>query len=166
MTLTNSSPELLPEREQDAPLVEALIARAFGPGRFVKTAERLREGNRPLLDLSFVAWRDGRAVGCVRLWPILIGETPALLLGPFAVEEEFRGQGLGAALIVRACEAAASASHQWMLLVGDAEFFVPLGFSRAAGVTLPGPVGTRRVLLRPLSDETDAAPTGLVSVPD
>lgn len=166
MTFTNSAPELLPEREQDAPLVEALIARAFGPGRFVKTAERLREGNRPLADLSFAAWWDGRAVGCVRLWPIRIGDTPALLLGPFAVEEEFRGQGLGAALIVRACEAAASAGHQWMLLVGDAEFFVPLGFSRAAGVTLPGPVDTRRVLLRPLSDGTDATPTGLVSVPD
>jgi predicted N-acetyltransferase YhbS len=81
MTLTTSTPQLAPEREQDFPLVDALIARAFGPGRFVKTAERLREGNHPLLDLSFVAWRDGCAVGCVRLWPIRIGEAPALPLG-------------------------------------------------------------------------------------
>jgi len=166
MTLTTSAPELAPEREQDFPLVDGLIARAFGPGRFVKTAERLREGNRPLLDLSFVAWRNGSAVGCVRVWPIRIGEAPALLLGPFAVEEEFRGQGLGAALIVRACDAASKAGHEWMLLVGDAEFFVPLGFARAQGVTLPGPVDPRRVLLRRLNDGSDAPPTGLVSVPD
>jgi len=144
------SPELLCERPQDAPLVDALIARAFGPGRFVKAAERLRENNRPDLDLSFVAWTDGKAVGCVRLWPVTIGETPALLLGPFAVDGAHRSQGLGAALITRACEAAAEAGHALIVLVGDVDYFGPLGFSIARDVVMPGPVDQRRVLVRAL----------------
>src|SRR3989442_7834348 len=98
-------PAIVAERPADGPLVDALIARAFGPGRYAKAAERLREGNRPLPDLSFVARQADEIIGCVRLWPIQVGGAPALLLGPFAVGEACRGQGLGAALIVRACEA-------------------------------------------------------------
>jgi predicted N-acetyltransferase YhbS len=145
-----ATPELLRERPQDAALVDALIARAFGPGRFAKTAERLRENNRPALDLSFIAWTGGKAVGCVRLWPVTIGKTSALLLGPFAVDAAYRRQGLGAALITRACEAAAERGHALILLVGDADYFGPLGFSTARGVVLPGPVDRRRVLIRAL----------------
>jgi predicted N-acetyltransferase YhbS len=143
-------PELLRERPMDARLVDALIARAFGPGRFAKSAERLREGNRPNLDLSFVAWAGGEAVGCVRLWPVTVGTVPALLLGPFAVDSVHRRQGLGATLINRACEAAAEAGHALIVLVGDAGYFGPLGFSAAPGVVMPGPVDRRRVLARAL----------------
>jgi predicted N-acetyltransferase YhbS len=142
------APLLAPERAQDAPLVEGLIARAFGPGRFAKTTERLREGRVPDLDLSFVAWNEGRAVGCVRQWPIMIGDAPALLLGPIAVEEERRREGLGASLIQRACEAARDAGHAAILLVGDQPLFGPFGFTAAAArrVVLPGPVDPRRLL--------------------
>src|SRR5262249_30723190 len=90
------------ERPNDAPAVERLILAAFRPGRFAKAAERLREGRRPDPSLSLVAWDGDCAVGCVRLWPIRIGETPALLLGPFAVDAAWRSQGLGAALIEQA----------------------------------------------------------------
>jgi predicted N-acetyltransferase YhbS len=145
-----TSTELLRERAQDAPLVEALIAQAFGPGRFVKAAERLREGNRPDLDLSFVAWAGGEMVGCVRMWPVTIGSAPAFLLGPFAVDTAHRRHGLGAALITRACEAAAEAGHALIVLVGDAAYFEPLGFSVARDVVMPGPVDRRRVLVRAL----------------
>jgi predicted N-acetyltransferase YhbS len=151
-----TSCELLRERPRDAPLVDMLIARAFGPGRFAKAAERLREGNRPDLDLSFVAWADGALVGCVRLWPVTIGATPAFLLGPFAVDAAYRRQGLGAALIARACEAAGEAEHGLIVLVGAADYFARLGFRVARKVTLPGPVDPRRVLVRALGG--DAVP--------
>jgi len=141
---------LAPERPRDAPLADALIARAFGPGRFVKAAERLRENSAHIPELSFVAWIDGRAVGCVRLWPIMIGEAPALLLGPFAVDEAERSAGVGAALIRRACEAARDVGHAVVLLVGDQGYFGELGFAVARGVAMPGPVDPRRVLARAL----------------
>jgi len=114
-----SQPIITAETPADAAAVEGLIAAAFGPGRFAKTAERLREGNHPLLDLSAVARQDGEIVGCSRLWPIHIGERPAILLGPFAVDASRRSSGLGAAMIEWCCEQANAAGQDLVLLVGD-----------------------------------------------
>ena len=143
---------IAPEGANDGPCVEQLIERAFGPGRFAKTAERLREGRKPLMDLSFVAWRGAQAVGAVRLWSVRIGEANALLLGPIAVDAAWRRKGLGADLVIRAVAAATSAGWQFIVLVGDEPFFGPLGFSAALAknIRLPGPVDQGRVLARAL----------------
>jgi predicted N-acetyltransferase YhbS len=155
---------LAPERPADGPLVERLIARAFGPGRFVKAAERLREGSAPMRDLSIVAWKGATAVGCVRLWPVRIGATPAILLGPFAVDDSYRNAGLGAALIERACDAATQAGHDLILLVGDDAYFSRMGFAANAvrAVVMPGPVDQRRVLVKALRPGADAGLSGAV----
>jgi predicted N-acetyltransferase YhbS len=150
------------ERPQDGPAVERLIASAFGPGRLVKAAERLREGRTPLLELSFVAWSEGVVVGCVRQWAVRAGERAAILLGPFAVDPRLRKLGLGRQLIERACQAAAEDGHELVLLVGDKPYFAPLGFSRAADVRMPGPVDQRRVLIRPLVPGAERGVAGLV----
>ena len=47
------------------------------------------------LDLSFTARIGTLLVGSVRLSPIRIGDTPALLLGPLTVEPPFRNRGIG-----------------------------------------------------------------------
>ena len=139
---------LAPERPQDDAAVLGLVARAFGPGRFAKAAERLREYNAPDLDLSLVAWAGGQAVGCVRMWPIRIGQAPAVLLGPFAVEDAWRSRGLGGQLIARACQAAREKGHRLILLVGDEPYFQRFGFVAppAGQISLPGPADRRRVL--------------------
>ncbi|MGZ6013636.1 MAG: GNAT family N-acetyltransferase, partial [Caulobacteraceae bacterium] len=141
-------PVLKAERPEDLPLVDALVERAFGPGRFAKTAERLREHNTPRRDLSLVAWAGGEAVGCVRLWPIHIGDSPAVLLGPFAVDDAWRSRGLGGQLIAAACKAAERAGDGVVLLVGDEPYFARLGFERVppGRADLPGPVDRRRLL--------------------
>jgi predicted N-acetyltransferase YhbS len=146
-------PALAAERASDAAQVEALIDRAFGPGRFAKTAERLREGRTPLRALSFTCRVDGELVGCVRQWSIQIGGRPAIFLGPFAVEGAWRSRGLGGALIRKACLAAQAAGHAAILLVGDAPYFEPLGFQvvERGRIVMPGPVDPRRLLLRALT---------------
>jgi predicted N-acetyltransferase YhbS len=158
-----ASPPIVTERPKDASAVDALVLRAFGPGRFAKAAERLREGRGPCLDLSFVAWDGGRIVGSVRQWTVKVGVSPSIFLGPIAVEADHRSQGLGAALIERACEAAAGAGHATIVLVGDTPFFGPLGFVAAPRVTMPGPVDRRRVLARALQPGADLALEGLVT---
>lgn len=157
-------PVLKAERPEDLPLVDALIERAFGPGRFVKTAERLRETNTPRHDLSLVAWAGGEAVGCVRLWPIHIGDSPAVLLGPFAVDDAWRSRGLGALLIESACAAAERAGLGLVLLVGDAAYFQKLGFEPVppGRAVLPGPVDARRVLWRELKPGASEGVQGAV----
>jgi predicted N-acetyltransferase YhbS len=156
-------PSLVTERPEDAALVEALVLRAFGPGRFAKAAERLREGRDPAPGLSFVAWDGGHLVGCARQWAVKVGAAPAIFFGPIAVDPAWRSNGLGAALTLRACDAAAAAGHRLVVLVGDMPFFGPLGFVPAPKVKLPGPVDPRRVLVRALNVGADVGLEGLVT---
>lgn len=138
-------PHISAETPADAAVVEALVLAAFGPGRFAKTAERLREGAS--VAAGFVARESGVAVGSVRLWSITVGGVPALFLGPIAVAPDSRRAGLGAEL-VQACLAWAGERGQGVLLVGDPPYFGRFGFEAASGVRLPGPVDPRRVLWR------------------
>ena len=151
-------PPILCEAPADAAAVEALVDRAFGPGRFAKTAERLREGRKPRPDLSFVCRAGGEMVGCVRQWDIRIGGRPAIFLGPIAVDPAWRSRGLGAALIRRAAAAAEAAGAPAILLVGDAPYFSPLGFeiARPGRFVMPGPVDPKRVMLRPFGPDAEA----------
>lgn len=143
---------ILAECPQDHPAAEALIDRAFGPGRYVKVSERVREFAAYLPELSFCAFLGERLVGVVRQWRVQVGESPVAFLGPLAVETDLRGAGHGIALLERACEAARRAGYAAVVLVGDEPYYARVGFSAAAaaGVELPGPVDRRRVLARPL----------------
>jgi len=159
MTAQPSTPlpalTLQPEQPQDGPSVDALIARAFGPGRYTKVSERVREFATFAPELSVCAWSQGRLMGCARMWRVRVGGRPVMFLGPFAVEQGERNAGFGARLIARACEAAQAAGESHVLLVGDEAYFGRVGFARAAGreVILPGPVDQDRVLVRALTPD-------------
>jgi predicted N-acetyltransferase YhbS len=135
-----------------APEIEALLDRAFGPGRFAKVSERVREIAEFAPDLSFVAVEDGRILGVVRMWRARAGGVPISFLGPLAVEADDRRHGLGAALVTRACEAARIAGESCVVLVGDLPYFQRVGFEVAPDVILPGPVDPKRVLVRRFSE--------------
>ena len=145
------------ETPQDAAAVDALVMAAFGPGRFAKTAERLRE--RASLAAGFCLHEDGRLIGSVRLWSIIAGEARSVFLGPIAVDKSSRSTGLGGHL-VRACIAEARAQQlDGILLVGDPPYFSRFGFLPAPQAVLPGPVDQRRVMWLPI---TEAPPVGAV----
>src|SRR3954454_18018773 len=97
---------ILPEGADDAQAIDRLHERTFGPGRYARTAYRIREGVAHSLELSFTARIGTLLVGSVRLSPVRIGETPALLLGPLTVEPPFRDRGIGLSLIERSLEQA------------------------------------------------------------
>lgn len=154
-----------PERPDDAPLIDALIDRAFGPGRHAKAADRLREANTLLPDLSFTAWEGDQLVGSVRMWPVTVGGAPVVFLGPIAVEAALRKHRIGQTLVEMACEAASTAGWRAVLLVGDAPYFERVGFAAAPakGVVMPGPVDQRRVLLKALREGGADGLAGLVT---
>jgi len=138
-----------PEAAADADAVERLHERTFGPGRYAKSAYRLREGIRHDLDLSFTAWVGTLLVGSVRLSPIRIGETRALLLGPLTVEPPFRERGIGYTLIERALATAKDKGYRLVVLVGDEPYYGKSGFKRVpkGRATMPGPVDPARLLV-------------------
>ena len=154
MPIHSVLPHIDVENADDADAVEALVLAAFGPGRFAKTAERLRE--RASVAAGFVARERGALLGSVRLWSITIGGAPALFLGPIAVAADNRRAGLGAEL-VQACLIRAAEAGQGVLLVGDATYFGRFGFVMAPDVRVGGPVDPRRELWR-----GDRLPAGLV----
>ncbi|MBI1328459.1 MAG: GNAT family N-acetyltransferase [Alphaproteobacteria bacterium] len=140
--------EIRQERAEDAPLVEALNAAAFGPGRYAKSAYRLREGVAQEASLAFVAVEDGVLRGSVRFWPILVGNDPALLLGPLAVQSAQRGRGIGIDLMRKGIAAAKELGHAVIILVGDEPYYARVGFTRLppGRLKFPGPVDASRVL--------------------
>ena len=144
-----------PIESADASTIDSLHAIAFGPGRFARTAYRLREGVPPDRRLSFVAVAESLVIGSVFTTPIRIGSRPALLLGPLAVRPDWSGKGAGKALVRAALEAARAAGHRIVLLVGDLSYYEPLGFQRLApgAITLPGPVDPARVLVAALTPD-------------
>jgi len=133
--------------------IEDLQAEAFGPGRFARTAFRIRENVPHRADLSFVGLIGPRVAGSIRLTPIMIGETKALLLGPLTVSPDFKNRGLGKALMRAAMDAASAAGEKAVLLVGDAPYYSPFGFQQVpfGRITLPGPVDPARLLVAPLN---------------
>ncbi|MGA0533372.1 GNAT family N-acetyltransferase [Hansschlegelia sp. KR7-227] len=153
---------ILHEQPGDAPAIDRLQERAFGPGRFARSAYRLRERSVPIAALSFVARVGTLLVGSNRMWPIEIGDAPALLLGPLVVDPAFRSRGVGRALIDASLDAAVSHGHRLVMLVGDEPYYGRLGFSRipTGVVTLPGPVDPERMLWRPLVDGAEQGVLG------
>jgi len=145
---------ILPETTADEPAIERLHERTFGPGRYAKTAYRLREQADHRLDVSFTARTGTLLVGSVRLTPVRIGEAKALLLGPLTVEPAFRERGVGQALIERALREARARGDKLVILVGDEPYYGKCGFKRvpAGRVTMPGPVDPARLLVAELAE--------------
>ncbi len=144
---------ILPETAEDADAIDRLHERTFGPGRFAKTAYRLREQVPHRLSLSFTARVGTLLVGSVRLSPVRIGETKALLLGPLTVEPAFRERGVGQALIARAVKEAAAQGERLVILVGDEGYYAKSGFRRIppGRAVMPGPVDPERLLVAELA---------------
>lgn len=129
--------------------IEDINAEAFGPGRFSRAAYSIREGGPHRRDLSFVALSDGAVAGSVRMTPIAAGSGRALLLGPLAVRPAFKNLGIGRKLVVLALEAARADGWSLAILVGDAPYYAPLGFSKVVPrgqLLMPRPVDPARLL--------------------
>lgn len=156
------------ETAADVAAREALLDRAMGPSRFIKTSARFRDGRRPAEGLSLVI-RDGVAiVGTVRLWHAAAfadgAGRPMLLLGPLAVDPARRSEGIGAALMRLALAKAAALGHEAVVLVGDEPYYRRFGFSAAptAALRLPGPYEQHRFLGLDLVEGALAGARGLL----
>lgn len=134
----------------DDQFVEDLQALAFGPGRFARTAFRVRERFPIDTSLSMIGEIDGERGGSVWMTPISVGGIDGYMLGPLATHPDFRKRGLGKMLAREVTRAALERGEgSFVLLVGDQDYYCPLGWqpTTPGAIVWPGPVDPNRVLL-------------------
>lgn len=143
-------PTVRPATSADDAFIEDLQAIAFGPGRFAKTAYRIRERFKIDPSMSLIAEVDGVACGSVWMTPISIGGINGWMLGPLATHPNFRKLGAGKLLAREVTRRAlARGDGQFVMLVGDRDYYCPLGWepTTLGNIEFPGPVDPTRVLL-------------------
>ncbi|MGE0500155.1 MAG: GNAT family N-acetyltransferase [Rhizobiaceae bacterium] len=166
--MTAADVAYLPETPAHDAEIEAINEEAFGPGRFVRAAYRIREGGPHERALSFVASDKGQLVASVRMTRVAAGEGRALMLGPLVVRPSHKERGIGRKLVTIACQAAAQAGVGAVVLVGDEPYYGPLGFSKMprGQITMPRPVDPDRVLVNELTPGSAAKLAGLMDHED
>ena len=152
------------EEPSDTAAIDRLHERAFGPGRYARTAYRLREGVAPISSLCFIAQVGTMLVGSVRLNAIKAGGSKALILGPLAVEPAFSDRGIGSRLMEMALDKARADGHALVFLVGDEPYYQRFGFKMVppGKVTMPGPVDPARFLVLELQEGALTGVSGLL----
>jgi predicted N-acetyltransferase YhbS len=154
-----------PVQPADLPDVLALNARAFGPGRFARTAYRVREGTPPISRFCLLSKVGDELVASIRFTEVTVGGKPGvLLLGPLAVEARYAGLGYGKRLVAEGLENARRAGMALVLLVGDEPYYGRFGFKRIglARIKMPGPVDPARMLAAELQEGALARYEGVV----
>jgi predicted N-acetyltransferase YhbS len=133
-------------------LAEDIINQTFGPGRYAKTAQRLREYNTPLTDLCYYIQLDDDFIGTIQYWKIHIQQQySSLLLGPIAILPQYQNQGYGMKLMTYTLNIAKDLKHERVFLVGDYNYYKQLGFEKVSNIFLPGPVDYSRLLCKELT---------------
>lgn len=138
--------------------IELINEEAFGPGRFVRAAARIREQGPHDRSLSFICADEGETIASVRMTPVLAGTVQGHLLGPLAVRPSHKNMGIGRELVRIAVEAARRRGSEAVFLVGDPPYYMPLGFEKVTynALDFPGPVDPARVLVVPFGEEVHA----------
>ena len=135
-------------------IIEVINEEAFGPGRHVRAASRIREQGPHDRSISFVCADDGETIASVRMTPVLAGTVKGHMLGPLAVRPSHKNLGIGRELVRIAIDAARRHGSEAVILIGDPPYYMPLGFEKVAydALDFPGPVDPGRVLVVPLID--------------
>lgn len=133
----------------DHAILTQLHEEAFGPGRFARTAYRVREGCRTEPELNLCLMMGAVAIGAIQFTPITIGKRDgALLLGPLVVSNGWKNQGWGLKLMLEGMTRGAKLGYRFVILVGDQPYYARAGFAVVplGQIEMPGPVDPARLL--------------------
>jgi predicted N-acetyltransferase YhbS len=152
--MTAPAVEIRLQTPKDLPALKKLTEESFGPGRFARTAFRVREAAAAEPRLNLCAAQDGAVIGAVQLTPVSIGGVGgALLLGPLIVAESHNGRGLGLRLMLDGMARARELGYRLVILVGNLPYYARAGFAVTppGRIVLPGPVDPARLLYAELA---------------
>ena len=102
-------------------------------------ANTLRQKDRYIPSLAFVAEEDGQIVGHIMLTHLAVKgreQLKMLLLSPLSVRLDKRRQGVGSLLVRHALQQAQEQGFEAVALVGNPAYYGRFGFSRMDGFGL------------------------------
>ena len=151
MKNTQYNLRLLPEDNEDHVEVEQLLDLVFTPRRKLLSSYQLRSPANKVKKLSYlIKDRSNSAVGSIRFWNIRIDghSSRGLLLGPLAIHPIYQSEGLGEKLVMNSIEQASTDNWNWVILVGDIDYYSKFGFSKkpTRGVSLGDGLDDARLL--------------------
>lgn len=155
-----------PQVPDDAAAIADLHAASFGPGRFARTAYRIREASSAGSLVALTAWDGDVLAGAIHFTAITIGgRQGAALLGPLAIAPAYQSKGCGTRLILSGLDDVRAAGYSLVLLVGDLPFYGRTGFRGIppGQIVLPGPANPARLLAAELVPDALAAFSGMVA---
>jgi putative acetyltransferase len=130
----------------DAPGIDALLRRTFGSDAEAQLVHDLREDG--LITLGVVATDDEGQVGYVAFSPVSVEgeELQWVGLAPLAVDENYRGQGIGRQLVYEGLDSLNEFGYAAVVTLGDPAFYGRLGFepARASICAAAGRIPPRR----------------------
>ena len=138
------------EMPGDGLAIEQLLDLSFGPDREHRPSYRLRHGVAADAALGLTAHDRNRLVGTLRLWPVLVaGRTPALLLGPLAVDPGHRRKDIARNLVKYGLGRARARGHGVVFAIGDLWMFGRFDFTPATplGLSMAGQADDSRFLV-------------------
>ncbi|VAX06140.1 hypothetical protein MNBD_ALPHA03-547 [hydrothermal vent metagenome] len=161
--------QIIPSKPNNISKIDILLDQAFGTDRQKKTVYRLRDTVPAVQGLSFITVSDSDIIASLQFWPLLIKDNDrsyeALLLGPIAVNNDYRGQCIGLNLMAHGLQAAKEQGHSRVILVGDEIYYQKVGFTRslALGLDMPGSVDKARLLAQELAPDAFKGVKGMIS---
>jgi predicted N-acetyltransferase YhbS len=163
--MTTQAVEIRLQEPEDFSALTQLNEASFGPGRFARTAYRVREQAAAEPRLNLCAAEDGAIIGAVQFTPITIGGTRgALLLGPLVIEEAHKNRGHGLRLMLEGMRRAHQLGYKLIILAGDLPYYARAGFAVVplGKIAMPGPVDPARLLYTELEPHALQAFSGPV----
>ncbi len=138
-----------PQTPDDLPAIDTLHEESFGPGRFARTAYRIREAARVPPAIALTAWDSARLIGAIQFSAITIGDKRgAALLGPLAIAPAYKSKGCGLRLMQDGLAEAERLGFELVVLIGDLPYYQRAGFGviPRGRISLPGPADPARFL--------------------
>ncbi len=125
-----------PELSNDYQSITELNVKAFGQPGEAKLVEDLRRNPQFIKGLSLVAVLDGKLLGHILFFPIIIRNTDkvyrSLALAPMAVLPDYQGRGIGSALVIAGIDEARAGKFGSVIVMGHRDYYPRFGFKKAS----------------------------------
>jgi len=148
--LTLNDIEIREEKPEDYYSTEHMAQRAFWNKHHLGCSEhylvhKLRQSTDYIPQLSRVAVKDGRVIGCIMYSKAYVMDGnikhDLITFGPLCVDPDFQGCGVGGILLEETMKLAAAAGYKGIIIYGEPDYYPLHGFKTCDNFNITTPEG-------------------------